>query len=198
MKKLLDVEGPVFGFLEKSGQLIVLSVLWILGSLPVVTLCPACAALYHAVTCSVRGGQGDAVKEFGRSFRQNLVSGILLSILLIGALAVLEGISVFLLNSVVPTGVICVLMILDLFLMIYAGPVHSRFHSGILETLKLSFVLSLQYAHYTFLFLIGTLALVVLQVFVLPMAAVLFLPSVWCLVISLLMEKALERYGLTE
>ena len=195
MKKLLDVEGPVFGFLEKTGQLIVLSVLWLLGCVPVVTLCASCGALYHTVTRSVRGGQGTAVKEFGRSFRENLIPGILLSLILVGALGVLEGISVHLLHSVIPTGVICVLMILDLFLLLYAGPVRARFHLGVLETLKLSFVMSLQYAHYTFVFLMGTLALVVLQAYVLPMAAVLFLPGAWCLVISFLMEKALNRYA---
>lgn len=195
MRKLLDIEGPVFGFLEKTGQLILLSVLWLLGSLPGITLCTSCAALYHGVTQSVRRGLGNAVKAFCSSFRKNLVSGMVHSVILVGALAGLECISIFLLHSVVPTGVVCVLMILDLFVLLYAGPVNARFHMGVLETLKLSFVLSLQYAHHTFVFLIGTLALTVLQVYVFPMAMVLFLPGVWCLVISFLMEKALNRYA---
>lgn len=195
MKKLLDVEGPVFDFLDKTGQLIALSVLWLLGCLPVVTLCASCAALYHAVTRTVRRGEGKAVKEFIGSFRDNLIPGCLLSLILVGALAVLEGLSIYLLHSVIPTGMICVLMILDLFLLLYIGPVCARFRLGVPGTLKLSFLLSLQYAHYTFVFLIGTLALIVLQVYVLPMATVLFLPGVWCLVISFLMERALNRYA---
>lgn len=198
MKKLLDVEGPVFGFLEKTGQLIVLSVLWLLGCLPGITLCTSCAALYHAVTRTVRGGQGTAVKTFAQSYRENLLPGMGLSLILVGALAGLEGISCFLLGSVMPTGVICVLMILDLFVLLYTGPVLDRFGLGIGKTLKLSFVLSLQYAHYTFVFLIGTLVLTVLQVYIFPMAGILLLPGVWCLAVSFLMEKALGRYTRTD
>lgn len=195
IRKLLDVDGPFLGFLEKIGQLIVLSVLWLLGCIPLCTVCTSCGALYHAVTFSVRGGQGSPVKEFWESFRANLLSGVLLSLILVGALGALEAASVYLMHSLIPTGVICVLMILDLFVLIYTGPVVAKFRLGVMKTLKLSFVLSLQYAHYTFVFLIGTLVLAAVQVYVLPMATVLFLPGVWCLVISFLMEKALNRYG---
>lgn len=194
IRKRLDVDGPFLGFLEKFGQLIVLSVLWLLGCIPVLTLCTSCAALYHAVTQSVRGGRGSPVKEFWESFRANLINGVILSVILIGALAGLKAVSVYLMHSLIPTGVICVLMILDIFLLIYVGPIMARFHLGLLETLKLSFVLSLQYAHYSFVFLIGTLALIALQVLVLPAVTALFIPGVWCLVISFLMEKALNHY----
>ena len=194
IRKLLDVDGPVLGCLEKCGQLIVLSALWLLCSLPVVTACASWAALYHAVTQAVRAGQGSAVKEFRKCFLANLTKGLVLSVILVGALAALEAASVYIMNSLIPTGVICILMILDVFLLIYVGPVCSRFQMGITQTLKLSFVLSLQYAHYTFVFLIGTLVLTALQFFVFPMAAVLFVPGVWCLGISFLMEKVLNRY----
>lgn len=195
IRKLLDVDGPFLAFLEKFGQLIVLSVLWLLGCIPVLTLCTSCAALYHAVTQSVRGGRGSPVKEFWKSFRDNLITGVILSLILIGVLAGLEAVSVYLMHSLIPTGVICVLMILDIFLLFYVGPIVTRFHLGVVETLKLSFVLSLHYAHYTFVFFFGTLILVLLQAFVLPMAMALFLPGVWCLVISFLMEKALNHYS---
>lgn len=194
IRKRLDVDGPFLGFLEKFGQLIVLSVLWLLGCIPVLTLCASCAALYHAVILSVRGGRGSPVKEFWECFRANLLSGVILSLILIGVLAGLEAVSVYLMHSLIPTGVICVLMILDIFLLIYVGPIIARFHPGLLETLKLSFVLSLQYAHYSFVFLIGTLGLIALQVLVLPAVTTLFIPGVWCLVISFLMEKALNHY----
>ena len=194
-KNLWSMDGPIWSCLEKCGQLIVLSVLWLLGCLPVVTICTSCGALYQAVTLSVRGGQGNGAAVFCRSFRKNLWSGCALSVILIGALALLEGISITVMHSPVPTGVVCVLMILDLFLLIYAGPVCARFHPGILQTLKLSFVLSLQFAHYTFVFLFGTVCLATLQIFVFPMAVILILPGAWCLAVSFLMEKALNRYA---
>ena len=196
MKKLWSLDGPVWSCLEKCGQLIVLSVLWMLCCLPVFTFCSSCGALYQAVTLSVRRGQGNAVSVFFQGFRENLLTGVGSSLILLGALVLLEGVSIYLLHSVFPSGVVCVLMILDLFALLYAGPVSARFHMGILQTLKLSFVLSLQFAHYTFAFLIGSLCLGLLQIFVFPMAMILILPGAWCLVISFLMEKALNRYAL--
>ena len=195
IRKLLDVDGPFLGFLEKFGQLIVLSIFWLLGCIPLFTLCTSCAALYHAVTQSVCGGQGSPVKEYWTSFRSNLISGAVLSLILIGILLGLEAVSVYLFRSLIPTGVICLLMILDLFLLFYVGPIIARFHLGAVKTLKLAFVLSLQYAHYSFAFFFGTLILILLQVFILPMATALFLPGVWCMVISRLMEKALNHYA---
>lgn len=195
MKKLWSMDGPVWNFLEKCGQLIVLSALWLLCCLPVVTFCSSCGALYQAVTLSVRGGQGNGATVFFRSFRENLLRGGGLSVILIGILVLLEGMSIYLMHSVFPSGVVCVLMILDLFALLYAGPVSARFRLGILQTLKLSFVLSLQFAHYTFVFLFGSLCLAALQIFVFPMAVILILPGVWCLGISFLMEKALNRYA---
>lgn len=194
MKKLLDLEGPVFGFLEKTGQLITLSVLWLLGCLPVITLCTSCAALYHAVTDSVRFAQEPTVKTFARGFRDNLLPGIVISILLVGALVILEAASVFLLGSVMPTGFVLVLMILDLFVLLYVGPVLDRFRLGVKKTLKLSFVMSLQYAHYSLVFLLGVLVLVVLQMYIFPMAVILLLPGAGCLAMSFLMEKVLHHY----
>ena len=194
--KLWSQDGPVWSCLETCGQLIVLSVLWLLCCLPVVTFCSSCGALYQAVTLSVRGNQGNGAAVFFRSFRENLLSGIGLSVILIGTLALLEGVSVYLLHSLIPTGVVCVLMILDLFALLYAGPACARFHVGSLQTLKLSFVLSLQFAHYTLGFLVGSLCLAALQIFVFPMAMILILPGAWCLAISFLMEKALSRYAL--
>ena len=66
---------------------------------------------------------------------------------------------------------------------------------GIGDTLRFSFVLSLQYAHYTLLLLLGTVTLTLLQIFVFPMALVLVLPGVWCWCSSFLLEKAMSRYS---
>jgi len=41
IRRLLDVEGPVIGFLDKLGQLILVSVLWLLGCVPLVTIAAA-------------------------------------------------------------------------------------------------------------------------------------------------------------
>ncbi len=195
IQKLFDNEGPVIVTLEKCGQLILLSVLWLLGTVPLVTACASTAALYETVLRTVRGPEGNTARVFWTSFKRYLPKGVVLSIVLLGVFAALEGVSVTLLDSVYPRGVIGVLMVLDSFAAVYAAPVLVRFGRGVGDTLKLSFVLSLQYAHYTLLLLLGTVALAALQVFVFPMALVLFLPGAWCWCSSFLLEKAMSRYS---
>ncbi len=194
MKKIFDMDGPVMGFLDGAGQLIVLSLLWILGCLPVITICTSNAALYHAVMRSVRQGEGSAVREFFTSYQENLFRGIALTLLLVGLPVGLEAVSIFVMNSVVPYGVIFVCMILDFFVLVYAGPVLSRSHRGIGDILKLSFAMSLQYAHYTFLFLVGSAVLLVLTWQVLPMAMALIIPGLWTFGVTFLMERVLGKY----
>lgn len=194
MKKIFDMDGPVMGFLDGAGQLIVLSLLWILGCLPVITICTSNAALYRAVMRSVRQGQGSAVREFCKAYQENLLHGIVLSVLLVGIPVGLEAVSIFVLNSVIPYGVVFVCMILDFFVLIYAGPVLSRSHRGIGDILKLSFAMSLQYAHYTLLFLVGTAVLLVLTLLVLPMAMMLIIPGLWTFGVTFLMERVLGKY----
>lgn len=194
MEKIWNPEGPVMGFLEKCGQLIVLSVLWLLGCLPIVTVCTSNAALYYAVMKSVRRGQGSAVREFWRSYRMNLLGGSILTILFAAAAAALMALSYRLSGGMYPVGVAGIGWILILFVFSYIGPVLSRFRIGIWKTVELAFVMSLQYAHYTLVFLLGASALVLGFLFLFPMAAVLILPGFWCWTTTFLMEKALQRY----
>lgn len=195
MQRVFDSEGPVISVLEKCGQFILLSVLWLLCAIPLVTFCASTAALYEAVMRTVREGEGNSGRIFWNAFKKYLPRGVVLSVVLLAAFAVLEGISVVLLGSVYPRGMVGILMVLNSFALVFASPVLVRFGGGIGDTLRFSFVLSLQYAHYTLLLLLGTVMLMLLQIFVFPMALVLVLPGVWCWCSSFLLEKAMSRYS---
>ena len=195
MRKLLDVEGSVIGFLEKCGQLILLSVLWVLGCIPLFTVCASTAALYDAVMQTVRGGEGKTAAVCWECFKRSFPSGCLLSLLLALGFAVPEGICVFLLKRTYPGGLLGALMVLNLFVSLYAPAVLAKFRRGAVETWKLSFVLSLQYAHYTLALVLGTLVLALLQIYIFPMALCLILPGAWCWCSSFLLEKAMHRYA---
>lgn len=194
MRKLLDVEGPVIGFLEKCGQLILLSVLWLLGCIPLVTIFASSAALYEAVTSCVRREQGTAAKTFWSSYRRNFPAGCLLTLLLLLGFVVPEGICVFLLNRAYPGGALGTLMVLNAFVCIYAPAVLARFRCSALRTWKLSCLLSLQSAQYTLLLFLGGLTVVALQIYVFPIGLCLILPGAWCWCSTFLLEKAMNRY----
>lgn len=192
IKRLLDTEGPVLGFADKTGQLIVLSALWLLGCIPVVTIGTSSAALYYAVIKSVRRGQGHAAAEFLKSYRANLGRGIGVTVLA-GLLAV--GLVILLGRSggILPEAALLGLILLGL-TAVYLGPVLSRFRLPFGEIWKLAFVISIRFAHYSLLLLAGTITLILLQFWILPVPTILILPGAWCFLCTFAVEKAFQIY----
>ena len=49
MSKLFDLNNPFFSFLSKVADLIILSFLWFVCCLPIVTIGPSSSALYYVM-----------------------------------------------------------------------------------------------------------------------------------------------------
>ena len=72
MKEIFGFEGGFTAACSRIFDLMILGFLWILCSLPIITIGASSAALYYATVKSVKNRNGYAVQEFFRSFRQNL------------------------------------------------------------------------------------------------------------------------------
>ena len=214
MGEFFSSEGPLIGFLQKIGTLIVLSVLFILCSLPVVTIGAAASALYYAVAKSVRRERGYPTKEFFRAFKRNLKNGTVLTVIFGGFAALIlynrevlwqasagerEMLSEIMMGSpdggaltlyVIYDGILIFLVMLA----VYLFPVLSRFAMKLSDIVKLSFVMSLRYFYFTILLVAGTGILLYLQWKVLPMPTILLLPGGWTYLSSYLLEKAMKKY----
>ena len=73
-------------FYELGGilwDIIVLSILWLIFSLPVVTSGASSAALYYAVYKRFRKRSGNPTGDFFHSFKMNLKQGLILSIIIV-------------------------------------------------------------------------------------------------------------------
>ena len=84
---IFNPENSIWRVTGKLVDLMILSVFWLACSLPVVTLGPASAALYHTVVQCIRGNRRDSWTLFFRTFRDNLKVGVLttLVVLAVGA-----------------------------------------------------------------------------------------------------------------
>lgn len=177
-----------------------LSFLWVLTSLPIVTVGPATAALYFAVVRHVRRREDGAFAAFFRSFRLNLRQGVL------AALAVL--LPAFLLQlgwrvcraaaAVIPYGYAVLagyslLMVLPLGVVLYLFPLLGRFTFSLGDLFRTAARLTL--AHFPATVILAALtvaaAMLCLQ-FVLPL---FFLPALVAWVSSLWLEKIFRRYA---
>ena len=76
------MKGRAFSIWTAAADLVALGLLTLLLCLPVLTICPAVTALYYSVAKSVRRGRGGPYREYFRSFKENLLQGIGLSVIL--------------------------------------------------------------------------------------------------------------------
>ena len=71
-----EKKNPLFSFLNLLGQLILLSILWTICSLPVITVGASTAALYYTVVKVLRRNQDSLFAAFFREFRSNFLQSL--------------------------------------------------------------------------------------------------------------------------
>ncbi len=81
-------DSPVIAFLNKLTDLVLLNVLWILCSIPIITMGASVTAMYYVNITSIRCGDGYVVRRFFKSFKENFrrVTPIWLLMILCGIL----------------------------------------------------------------------------------------------------------------
>ena len=142
---LFNYNNPVIVFMVRVANMIIVSLYWILCCIPVVTVLPACAALYHTVNKVIFGNGNGVTKDFFNAFKSALKPGVALTVLIevVGALiafGIYTGLQIWdagifgtvYMAAGVLIGFIC------LTTLIYVAPTISRFEGGISMVLRLS------------------------------------------------------------
>lgn len=196
--RILEQDGKVVSLLNKSGEIILLNMAFLLCCLPAVTLGPALASLYYATMKSIRRERGYPVREFFSSVKRTLKRGI--------SLTLLAGLWLGLLffgryyagtgqwKASPGAGLYDLLILVSVCVLIYVFPVLSRFELRLTELLKLSFLMSIRFLPITVLSIAGSAAVVLLMIYILPIPCILFVPGLWCLGLTFLLERALQAY----
>lgn len=199
MHSLFDMDGPLMNGLTKIFDCIMLSVCWLLASLPIVTMGAACGAMYRTVYRCIRHDEGTALKTFWSSWRANLKTGIKVWIPVLGMLVFLLADALILRGMVSQgkplaqlLGVIVVLFCVACVWAAYCTAYAARFEGSLKDVLWLSLFLVLSHplmGIVIFLFLAMGIALALLVPFL-----VLFLPALICLAVSFPMETVFRRH----
>ena len=148
MRRLLDINNPVMKILTGIFDLMVLSVLWAVFSLPIVTMGAASAAMYKTAYSYIRKGEEYLWKTFWLAFKSNLKRSTLawLIVLVVMALLVLDA-AVFrgmLIRKEAFGWVYYAVLVLIVFALawtIYLSAYSARFNGTVKEVLHFSFLL---------------------------------------------------------
>lgn len=199
LRNLLRPDSGLMIAMTQITDCIFLSLFWILGCIPVVTVGTACAALYDAVYRGFRQGDRHPWQRFWQVFRQNWKAGLVPSLLFLVLFSLLAkamisvwnaaaaGLMSWMLFSTAAFLAVTALGILSL-----AFPVLSRFENSLPGLLKNTPLLALANLPRTVLLgLFNTAAILLCARFVVPL---FFLPALTALLSTLAVEPMFRPF----
>ena len=89
MGSFFNMDNGFFSFLGKAFDAVILSTLYLVCCIPIITIGTATTALYYATVKGIRRERGYVYREFFKSFRLNFKTGAIAGILLTVVFAVL-------------------------------------------------------------------------------------------------------------
>ncbi len=160
LQGLFNYDNPVWRFIGKLGDLILLNILWVICCIPIFTAGAATTAVYYVTLKLVRDDDDSTIRSFFRSFTQNFkqATAIWILILLAGALVAFDlrfllggataaGVAMALPSAVktVLTAVFGGMTILLLFIITYVFPLQARFYNTVKRTLLNALFMSMRH-----------------------------------------------------
>lgn len=140
MNKFFRLDSPVMTALSRMADLVLLSVLWFVCCLPIITIGPSTAALYYVALKLVREEEPKISSTFFYGFKKNFKQGVIMNLffLVVGTvllwdyfiMAAVEGS-----YGTVTSVCFFVMGIWLLCIMFYAYPLQAQFYNTVRQTL---------------------------------------------------------------
>lgn len=203
MGNIFRIDGPFFRFMGAVADCFLLSVLWLLFSLPVFTVGASTSALYYSVIKVIREQDGSVFRTFWEAFRQNFKQGALAILIFVigGFLVTCVGTAVYRANPSQQTlqsvylGYLCTVLVAAAwahYLLSYIA----RFENSLVNALKNTLIICMMNLPQSFLIAVTFAAVAAVFVLFLPVSVLglLFVPGVYVLMTSFLMERIFRKY----
>lgn len=197
MSGFFNMDNGIFTALSKIVDIILISIIWIICCIPIITIGPATTALYYTVVKVIRRERSYLIKEYFNSFKSNFKVGALSGILITFLYAVLifdrifagklEGTEGFILLCVFNA-----LLFLLTCVTIYIFPILSRFNMKLKQLFKISLFMAMKHLPTTILLFIITVVFLI-ATYVIGIAVVVT-PALYALTTSLLLERVFKKY----
>lgn len=162
MSGFFNYDNPVWRFIGKFGDVILLNILWIICSIPVFTMGASTTAVYYVTLKLARDEDGYTIRSFFKSFKENFKQSTLIWLILMAA-GVIIGFDLYFFIMVQTTSSAFRTVMLALFggfgiiyfaIATYVFPLQARFYNPVKKTLFNAFFMSIRHLFHT----IGMLA----------------------------------------
>ena len=199
MKQLLSIDNPVMRFVIKLFDCMVLSVLWLVFSLPIITMGAASTALYSAVYNRIVKDKSYLWRSFWTSFRDNFKRSTLAWLPML-AMILFLAYDVLALRVMIRSGhpmgrlfgLIVALLCVSAVWATYLAAYCARFQGSVKDMLRYSFFLMMSHPLLSLGVMLAVLGSLALILMVPGLAAMLPAVAVW--LSSSLIELAFKKH----
>ncbi len=144
-----SADGPLMSYLIKLRDWMILSVLWLVCSIPVITVGASTAAMYYVTLKMANNEEIPVFKSFFKSFKENFKQGVLLTliVLIVGAILLMDCLyfsRVAGTKGAILTGVFGAVSVCFLAIVFYAFPFMAQFSNTVSGIFKSAVVLAIR------------------------------------------------------
>ncbi|WP_077609848.1 YesL family protein [Clostridium sp. Marseille-P2415] len=148
-----NYDNPVWRFIGKFGDLIILNILWLVCSIPVFTIGASTTAVYYVTLKLARDDDGYTIRSFFKSFKENFKQSTIIWLILLAAGIVL-GVDMYFFTRLFTGGQTFRTVMLTVFLamiIVYAAvftyifPLQARFFNTVKRTFFNAFFMSIRH-----------------------------------------------------
>lgn len=201
------INSKIYHLMSKVAECMILSLLWILCSLPLITCGAATSALYYCVVKVIRKDEGSVLKNFWNAFKTDLKQSILVTILTFAVIALVStvGAAVY---AVTPQADVLkkIYIVYIIFFSFGIAWLHyifsyiARFEAPFKTALKNSILICLMNLPSSLSMAILFVAVLVVLIMTAPGSgvALFLLPAIYALITSFLLEKIYQKYMPTQ
>ena len=174
MNQLFNPDSPVLGFITKIVYCVYLNILWLVCSLPVVTIGASTTALFYVTLKMAKNEEGNITRAFFHSFKDNFKQGTIIWMILL-VLGIILGIDGYVLYHMrfenafwtICSAVFIVALAAYAIVVMYIFPLLSRFDNTVTAMFKNSIMLGMRFLFCTVLMAViyFVMAFVIINVF---------------------------------
>lgn len=203
MNQFLKLDSPFFKFMGKIGDIFLLNLMWVVFSIPIITIGASTTAAFSVGMRMARGNDGYVISRFWKSFKQNFKQATIIHIimLIIGSLLYLD-MSIWAKNSENPVAMLMMLVTVILSIIycvevLYVYAVLARFENTIKNTLKNAMLIAIANLPVTILLIIGVVIYLVLNSIMMLMTVltVMFGMGLLAYIFGILYNIAFRRFA---
>lgn len=192
-------DNPIMSGISKIANCILLSMLWLAGCIPVITVGASTCALYYTVEKNIKNDRGYVVSSFWHAYKENLKQATVVCALLL-AVEVVFLCDYWILDALEKSGHVLgniyilfqIFMGLVLLYAVWVFAMLGRFQNIVRQIMKNSFILMVRHIGTSFV-IAFCLTFGIVIVWLIPIA-VFLMPTVVCWLISVPVERVFKKY----